>query len=194
MLKIGVTGGIGSGKTTVCKVLETLGYPVFYSDLEAKRIMLENEKAKEGIQNIFGKEAYIDDELNRTYIAEKIFSSPVLKKEINDLIHPLVRKAFKDWSEQQNSPFVFNEAAILFETGSYKQFDHTLLVTAPKPIRINRVLKRDNTTKEEVENRIKNQWDDDKKTPLADFVVHNDDEQLVTIQLLQIIDQLIVKE
>jgi dephospho-CoA kinase len=194
MLKIGVTGGIGSGKTTVCKVLETLDFPVFYSDLEAKRIMLKDEKAKEGIQNIFGKEAYIDDEINRTYIAEKIFSSPELKKQINDLIHPLVRKAFKDWCEKQKSPFVFNEAAILFETGSYKQFDYTLLVTAPKPIRINRVVKRDNTTKKEVENRMKNQWDDEKKIALADFVLHNDDKQLVTTQLLQIIDQLMVKK
>ena len=193
MLKIGVTGGIGSGKSIVCKALEALGYPVFYSDIEAKKLMHQSATAKLGLQNILGEEAYINGELNKAFIATTIFTNPELKNQVNDLIHPLVRSAFTSWASAQNNTLVFNEAAILFETGSYKQFDATLLVTADRETRIKRVMARDHISKEEVETRMKNQWEDEKKIPLADFVIYNDDKKLILPQLITIIETLLKK-
>lgn len=190
MLLIGVTGGIGSGKTTVCKVIETLGYPVFYSDMEAKRIMQENNEARQQIEQLLGRNAYSNGSLNRTYISEKIFSDPELKVQVNAIVHPLVRKSFLEWGALQKSSIIFNEAAILFETGSYKHFDKTILVTAPEKLRVERVINRDNIPQKEVLSRMSNQWDDAKKIPLADFIISNDDEQLVIKQVLNAIEEL----
>lgn len=193
MLKIGVTGGIGSGKSVVCKALEALGYAVFYSDIEAKKLMHQSATAKLGLQNILGEAVYKNGELNKAFIATTIFTNPELKKQVNDLIHPLVRSAFTSWASAQNNTLVFNEAAILFETGSYKQFDATLLVTADRETRIKRVMARDHISKEEVETRMKNQWEDEKKIPLADFVIYNDDKKLILPQLITIIETLLKK-
>lgn len=190
MLLIGVTGGIGSGKTTVCKVIETLGYPVFYSDMEAKRIMQESNEARQQIEQLLGRNAYSNGSLNRTYISEKIFSDPELKVKVNAIVHPLVRKSFLEWGALQKSSIIFNEAAILFETGSYKHFDKTILVTAPEKLRVERVINRDNIPQKEVLSRMSNQWDDAKKIPLADFNISNDDEQLVIKQVLNAIEEL----
>lgn len=187
MKKIGLTGGIGAGKSIVAKVLATMGFPVFFSDTAAKELLSHNESVKKQVVKLFGSSAYIEGHLNKTYLADKIFSDQHLKKELNKIVHPAVRNYFSDWAIKQNSPLVFNEAAILFETGSYKNFDYNILVSAPKSIRIERVKKRDNSSDKEVEARMKNQWNDEKKRELADFEIVNDDSQLLIPQIEKII-------
>lgn len=174
MLKIGITGGIGAGKTAVSKLFIERGFPVFFSDDEAKNLMHQDPVVRQKIKDIFGNKAYTKDGLNRKFIADKIFTNNELKEKINQIIHPAVREAFSKWADEQSSEIVFNEAAILFETGSYTQFDYTILVTAPIETRIERVIKRDNTTEQEIRNRMDNQWTDEEKTILASFVINND--------------------
>lgn len=190
MIKIGITGGIGAGKTTVCKELEKMGYPVFYSDDEAKNLMVENAEVVKQITALFGEDAYIDGQLNRVHLAKQIFTNNKLRESLNQIVHPPVRRAFVEWSEAQDAELVFNEAAILFETGQYKTFDYTVLVTAPTSIRIDRVVKRDNTTPEEVQKRIDNQWSDEEKIKLSSFVIVNDGKREILPQLDQIISQI----
>lgn len=183
MKKIGVTGGIGSGKSTVCSLLEHLGFPVFYSDQEAKRILDSDTGLKSQMISIFGVDVYLNNKLNRPYLAQKIFSDKKNVEKVNALVHPRVRKCFDEWAEKQNSKLVFNEAAILFETEAYKSFDATILITAPEKLRIQRVLKRDSTSELEIISRIKNQWPDEQKIPLATFVIRNDDHHGVLEQV-----------
>lgn len=186
-ITIGITGGIGSGKTTVCKILEHLGYPVFYSDIEAKKNMLENLDLISNIVAAFGAEAYTDKQLNRNFLAKKIFQDPKAKEQLNALVHPTVFQSFEKWRSEQNSPIVFNEAALLFETGSYKRFDQTWLVTADLETRINRVMKRDHITREDVLARINNQLSDVEKLQLTSFQIINDDSELVVPKLLELL-------
>ena len=190
MKKIGLTGGIGSGKSIICDVLKTIGYPVFNSDDEAKLLMVNNQEVIQRIKKIFGNEAYIGTKLNRPYLASKIFNDEHLKSELNNIVHPAVRKAFDNWSKNQKSSLVFNEAAILYETGAYKTFDHTVLVTAPEKLRIERVVARDNTTIKEIKQRINNQWKDEVKKTMASYVILNDDINLVIPQVLKMLDTL----
>lgn len=190
MKKIGITGGIGSGKSIICEVLKVMGYPVFNSDDEAKLLMVNNREVINQIINVFGDEAYIGNSLNRPYLAAQIFNDESLKTALNNIVHPAVRKAFKEWAETQKTTLVFNEAAILFETGAYKTFDHTVLVTAPEAIRIARVISRDKTTIEEVQQRMKNQWKDDVKKELASYVINNDNSTLVIPQVIAMIKHL----
>lgn len=193
MLKIGISGGIGAGKSYIAELLVQMGYPVYSSDLRAKEIMEENEGIALKIQSIFGKKAYKGKELNRTYLAQQIFSNYHLKEMLNRIVHPAVRFDFEDWAEKQSSSVVFSESALLFETGRYKDFDYTVLVTAPLDLRINRIMKRDRISKEEVMKRIESQWDDKKKTPLASFEIENDGKKDV-LQQLKIFLQAIVAE
>jgi len=188
--KIGITGGIGSGKSIICEVLKVMGYPVFNSDDEAKLLMMNNREVINQIINVFGDEAYIGNSLNRPYLAAQIFNDESLKTALNNIVHPAVRKAFKEWAETQKTTLVFNEAAILFETGAYKTFDHTVLVTAPEAIRIARVISRDKTTIEEVQQRMKNQWKDDAKKELASYVINNDNTTLVIPQVIAMVKYL----
>lgn len=190
MKKIGLTGGIGSGKSIVCDIIKVIGYPVFNSDDEAKLIMTNNTTVVEQVKNVFGDEAYIENTLNRPFLASKIFNDEQLKTALNSIVHPAVRKAFDDWALIQQKSLVFNEAAILFETGAYKTFDYTVLVTAPKDIRISRVTNRDNTTIEEVQQRMKNQWEDDVKKELATYIINNDNTTLVAPQVLAMLEHL----
>lgn len=190
MIRVGITGGIGAGKTTVCKEIEKMGYPVFYSDDEAKKLMTDNAEVVQKITELFGKEAYVNRQLNRKHLAQQIFTNENLKEALNQIVHPAVRKAFVQWSETQTAEIVFNEAAILFETGQYKTFDYTVLVTAPSPIRIERVVKRDNTTPEEVQKRINNQWPDEKKIQFASFVIVNDGKRELLPQTEEIIHKI----
>ncbi len=190
MLRIGITGGIGSGKSIVCKVLESLNYPVFHSDIVAKDLLISDQELKQQIIDVFGAEAYLNGELNRNYLAERIFSEPSLRERINELVHPRVRAAFKEFSEKTNSDLVFSEAAILFETGSYKQFDKNILVVAPEEIRIERVMNRDQISRDNVVDRMKTQWSDDKKSELADYIIINDDKTPVLRQIEQILEEL----
>jgi dephospho-CoA kinase len=187
-LKIGVTGGIGSGKSTVCSLIEKFGYPVFYSDLEAKNLMNSNKALMDGIKVLFGNEAYLNGVLNRIHLAKVAFNNQSVLSDLNNLVHPLVRKEFELFCLRNvHKKLIFNEAAILFESGAYKSFDYNILVCANEELRIQRVSERDNVSVSQVKERLKNQWSDDQKVPLADFVVSNNNEALKP-QIEQVIE------
>lgn len=187
-LKIGITGGIGSGKSYVCGIFEKMGYPVFYSDQESKRLTLTNETIRKGLTALLGEEIYVNGELNRDFLATKIFSDDSIRKQVNEIIHPVVRAEFQEWAKQQNTPIVFNEAAILIETGAYKTLDYTVLVTADQEVRIRRTMKRDNTSRESVLARMSKQMEDEEKIKIADFVIYNDEQQPLLAQLEEIVE------
>lgn len=187
MKKIGLTGGIGSGKSIICDILNIMGYPVFNSDNEAKLLMVSDPEVIQQIKDVFGEEAYVGNALNRPYLANKVFKDESLKIALNNIVHPAVRNAFDSWAEKKNAKLVFNEAAILFETGAYKAFDYTVLVTAPEKTRIERVILRDKTTTEEVKLRMNNQWEDEIKKEMASYVINNENNTLVIPQVLKII-------
>lgn len=171
---IGLTGGIGSGKSTVANYIASKGIPVYIADEEAKKIM-ERDDVKQKIQNLFTESILnSDNSLNRKKIAEFVFNNPDKLKELNAIVHPEVRLHFKNWlKEHKNYPFIIKEVAILFETGGNKQCDKVILITAPEELRIERAMKRDNLTKKDILVRIKNQISDSKKKELSDFVVEN---------------------
>jgi dephospho-CoA kinase len=179
MLQIGLSGGIGSGKSTIAKVLEKMGYPVFYSDQVAKRLYDEHPVLQKHLVDLLGPEVYLNGQLNKQFLAEQLFSNAELKAQVSALVHPIVRSVFESWAQQQSSDLVFNEAAILFETGAYLLFDATVLVMAPLEIRIERVQKRDSISREEVLKRIANQWTDAKKMELTPHYIINDGRPLL---------------
>jgi len=186
MLKVGVTGGIGSGKTTVCKEFEKLGIPVFYADDVAKNI-LNSPRIVEKIEAIFGKDVVKNGKVDRKKIATIIFSDKSKKEQLNSIIHPEVANEYKAWLNQhQNYPYTIKEAAILFETGTYKQLDKIILIIADKDTRVQRIIERDNTTEEEVLARMRNQWTDEEKIPLADFIIENNNSSNLAEQLIDI--------
>ena len=171
---IGLTGGIGSGKSTVANYIASKGIPVYIADEEAKKIM-ERDDVKQKIQNLFTESILnSDNSLNRKKIAEFVFNNPDKLKELNAIVHPEVQLHFKNWlKEHKNYPFIIKEVAILFETGGNKQCDKVILITAPEELRIERAKKRDNLTKKDILVRIKNQISESKKKELSDFVVEN---------------------
>lgn len=175
MKVLGLTGGIGSGKSTVAEFFRELGVPVYDSDREAKLLMREDEDIRAEVTALFGKEAYRDDALNRSYISSKVFADPKLLEQLNAIVHPKVRAHFKKWAVAQDAPYVLQEAAILFENGAYKQLDAMILVWAPKESRIHRVMERDNVGRKAVLARMQNQWSDTEKTALADYIIENID-------------------
>lgn len=190
-LRVGITGGIGSGKTYVCQLIRHLGYPVFHADEEARAITESNNLVVEAIKKHFGKNIYIHGKLNRQEVARIVFSDPQQLAKLNAIVHPAVAEYFESWcSKHSNSPLVFKEAAILFETGLYKELDKNILVTAPLDIRIQRVMERDKVTPDEVVARIANQMNDEEKVRLADFTILNDNQNLVLPQVLKILRQL----
>ncbi|MFN4234959.1 MAG: dephospho-CoA kinase [Bacteroidia bacterium] len=187
MKRIGITGGIGSGKSIVCKVFELLGVPVFYADAEAKKLYFDDD-VKETLINKYGKHIYLSDyELNKEKLAEIIFNNPDELKFINKLIHPKVAQVYMQWCEKyKHLPYTLKEAAILFESGAYKEMDKIIAVSAPKEIRIKRIIKRDNFSRSQIEERMKNQWTEEQRLAHADFIIYNDDEQLVLPQIIQL--------
>ena len=192
MIKVGITGGIGAGKSIVSRIIESMGFPVFYSDLESKKITNNHPEVKAGLISLFGQDVYINDELNKPFLAQQIFSSDENRIAVNSLIHPLVRQAFENFViTHQHSPLVFNEAAILFETGSYTNFDVNVLVAADKDIRIDRVMKRDGVSREQVIARMNKQWSDEEKMELADYLIENNDNSAVLAQVESLIQDLI---
>jgi dephospho-CoA kinase len=195
MKRIGITGGIGSGKSIICKVFELLGVPVFYADDEAKKLYY-HEDVKATLVEKYGKEIYTSDgKLNREKLAQIIFSNSEELKFINSLIHPLVAEVYKQWCEKyKHLPFTLKEAAILFESGSYKEMDKVITVSAPKEIRIKRIMKRDNLLRAQIEERMKNQWTEEERLAKADFVIYNNDEQLVLPQIIELHQKLISNE
>lgn len=173
-----MTGGIGSGKSTVARKFNELGVPVYIADDRAKSLMVQNTEIIKGIVKIFGDEAYLDGQLNRAFIAGQVFSDKSLLQKLNNIVHPAVEKDFQSWvleESKSSAKYVIKEAAILFENGGYKKCDYTILVTAPKEERIQRVIERDHTNRQAVLDRIKNQWSDSKKVLLADFIIRNKD-------------------
>jgi dephospho-CoA kinase len=188
MLKIGITGNIGGGKTTVSKIFEVLEIPVFYADDAAKKVMIEDIILVDAIKSAFGNEAYFNDgSLNRKHIASIVFNDEAELSKLNSVVHPAVFRAFDTWVSQiKNAPYVMKEAALLFESTSYKMCDYSIMVTAPLELRIERVLKRDGLTCTEIESRNAKQFSEEKKTQLADFVVRNDDTELVIPQVMEL--------
>lgn len=173
---IGLTGGIGSGKSTVANYIASKGIPVYIADDEAKRLM-ELDEAKQKIQSLFSESIFNKDQtLNRKRIAELVFNNPSKLQKLNAVVHPLVHQHFKNWAkEHENFPFVIKEVAILFETGGNKQCDKVILITAPEDLRIERACNRDNVDRETVLNRMKNQLPEAEKELLSDYVIHNID-------------------
>ncbi|QNL49520.1 dephospho-CoA kinase [Olivibacter sp. SDN3] len=187
MLQIGITGGIGSGKTVVCKIFEVLGYPVFYADKEAQRVMKDDAQLVENIKSTFGEASYLDSgEVNRKFLADVVFHDQIKLAMLNQLVHPATIKAYENWVKEQKTLLVFKEAALLFESGSYKLSDMNVLVTAPLDLRIKRVMKRDNVSKDAVISRVNKQMEDFEKEKLADFVVVNNDQIALIPQVLKL--------
>lgn len=189
MIKIGITGGIGSGKTTVCKIFEELGIPVFYADTVAKEIMITDPVLREGIINTFGSDSYdFSGKLNNKYIARLVFNDQQELAKLNALVHPAVFRAFDSWEDTiaADVPYTLKEAALLFESGSYKMCDKNILVTAPADVKIARVIARDAVTREQVEARMDKQLHDNEKKKMADFLITNDESMPVILQVLEL--------
>lgn len=191
MLKIGITGGIGSGKSIISKIIESMGYGVFNSDRASKEIVAGDPDVRKGLIALFGNNVYTEFGLNREFLARIIFNDDEAREKVNGLIHPKVRQAFEIFASQQTQNLVFNEAAILFETGVYRQFDKMVLVTAPKDLKVERVIARDKLSEVEVMARMDGQWTDERKVPLADFVIINDDQKPVLTQVEELITNLL---
>ena len=173
MIRVGLTGGIGSGKSTIAGFFRSLGIPVYDSDLRAKELMEGNKAVREGIIGLLGPSAYTDGKLNRSHISSRVFADRDLLERLNALVHPVVREDFLHWSQQQRSPYVIQEAAVLIENGAFRGLDRMILVTAPEEERIRRVMSRDSVSREAVMARMKNQWRDADKIPLADYIIEN---------------------
>lgn len=172
---IGLTGGIGSGKSSIAQHIESLGVPVYIADIEAKKI-LETDTVIAKVVALFGEDILDKEKIDKKKIAALVFQDPEKLRKYNNIIHPEVFLHFQNWVKQyENLPLVVKEAAILFESGSYKDCDKIILVTAPKETRIKRVMKRDGVSREAVEQRMPHQWDDEKKKALSDFVIENID-------------------
>lgn len=170
---VGLTGGIGSGKTTIAAIFKKLGIPVYIADNRAKYLMNSSDQIKAKIKELLGVDAYTNEGLNRAYVATKVFDDKNLLSKLNQIVHPEVDKDFKEWYKKQTAFYVIKEAAILFENGGYKKCDYIILVTAPLEERINRVVKRDKVSSLEVLKRINNQWTDMCKISLSDAVIEN---------------------
>jgi dephospho-CoA kinase len=192
MLKIGLTGGIGSGKSTIAKVLEVLGVPVYYADEAAKELMHTNELLKQQLILHFGKETYFEDgQLNRKHLSSIVFNNKEKLELLNSLVHPATIADAKEWFSKQQSPYVVKEAALLFESGTAEGLDYIIGVTAPAALRIKRVMDRDGVTADEVKRRMTSQVDETLKMKLCDFVVHNNEQELLLPQILALHNELI---
>ncbi len=189
MLRIGVTGGIGSGKTFVCHVFEVLGIPVYYADLRTKIIQNFNEEVIEGTKALFGEEAYAaPNQLNREFVAKKVFQDKTKLEALNALIHPKVFEDFDQWCEEYcDSPYILKESALTFETGFNKKLDKVIVVTAPEATRIERVAKRDSfRTEADIRNIIEKQMPESEKVAKADYVLKNDEKSLLLPEIIKL--------
>lgn len=195
MLKIGITGGIGSGKSTVCGLLEKFDVPVYYADDRAKWLMNHQEKLKQQLVEAFGKAVYdTGGNLDRAYLGQLVFNDKTQLERLNSIVHPAVFEDGQAWQEEQAAKgalYTLKEAALLFETGSYKQLDKIIVVTAPEDLRIKRVMDRDGVTEEAVRARMDKQWPDEKKVKMADFVVENIAWETLNIQVADLHEKLV---
>lgn len=186
MLKVGITGGIGSGKSTVCRMFGVLGIPVFSSDDEGKRLLADDPDVRSALIRVFGETVFVDGVLDRRALGALVFNDREALDRLNAIVHPAVRRAFAHWAEQQDAPYVINEAAILVETGAYKQLDHLVVVAAPEQQRIAWVMRRDGVTEEQVRARMDHQTDDASRNAAADSIVVNDGKAMVIPQVLAV--------
>lgn len=191
---IGLTGGIGSGKTSIANYLASKDIPVYIADDAGKKVMQQQE-VLDAIKEEFGGSIFDENKLSRSKLAEIVFNNPEQLKALNNIVHPAVKKDFKKWLQLKNSfPFVVYESAILFESGSYKNFDYIMSVTAPLEIRISRVLERDNTNREQVMNRIKAQWTDEQRVSKSDFVIDNIDFDITKLKVDEVLKILSINQ
>lgn len=186
-LIVGITGGIGSGKTTAASVFEKLGVPIYIADEKARQLTASNDDILAYIKHTYG-DAMFDDTggLKRKALGEEVFGDKDKLNQLNKVIHPIVAADFKQWSAAQSSPYVLKEAAVLFESGTYTDCDYVVLVVAPRETRIQRVIKRSGLSREDIESRMHHQWSDEDKMALSDFVIYNDDEHDLIPQIYEI--------
>jgi dephospho-CoA kinase len=194
MIKIGITGGIGSGKTTVCKIFEVLGIPIYYADDRAKELLESDKNVIKKVKNIFGHDVYNEQgKLDRHRVATIVFNFPEILAEYNAIIHPAVFQDVEKWMLRHTQhDYVIKEAALLFETGSYKMLDKIICVTAPVEKRIERVMLRDKVTEEQVRARMQNQWSDAQKTAMSDYIIYNDGSTPLIRQVLSIHEKILI--
>jgi dephospho-CoA kinase len=191
VLRLGLTGGIGSGKSTVAQIFEVLGIPVYYADIAAKKIMSEDKELRSAITNIFGEQAYENNTLNRKYISSIVFSDPAKLQQLNALVHPATKKDAETWMEQQRSPYAIHEAALIFEAKVSDRLDLVLGVSSPLELRIKRAMERDKVSREEVLKRMAQQLDEELKMSKCDYVLLNDEQQLLIPQVLELHEKLV---
>jgi dephospho-CoA kinase len=193
MLKVGITGGIGSGKSVVTRILQVLGVPVYYADAAAKRLMETDEALKAAIQAHFGEGAYDGQRLNRSWLAAQVFGQPDRIALLNSLVHPVVIADSRRWMQQQTAPYVVKEAALFFESGSAGEMDVIVGVYAPQALRIQRVMRRDGLGRQEVLSRMQQQLDERIKMKLCDVVLRNDEQEMLLPQVLRLHEMLLQK-
>ncbi|MFM2363911.1 MAG: hypothetical protein RLZZ316_2813 [Bacteroidota bacterium] len=191
MYKVGITGGIGSGKTTVAKIFEVLGIPVYYADDAAKRLMNEDPVLKAAIIKAFGENAYTKNTLNRSYLAAAVFNNTEKTALLNSLVHPVTIKDAANWVSRQTSAYTLKEAALIFESGTQTQYDFIIGVAAPKAVRLHRAMQRNNSTKEQVTQRMQNQIEESIKLKLCDAIITNNEVEPLLPQVLQLHQQLL---
>lgn len=186
MIKVGLTGGIGSGKSTVAKVFEVLGIPVYYADDAAKRLMNDDEELKQKIKAQFGESVYTNELLNKKELANIVFNAPEKLEILNSLVHPATLKDAETWMQKKTTAYSIKEAALIFESGAQQNLDYVIGVTAPAPLRILRTMQRDGVTREEVMARMDKQLDEAIKIKLCDFVIKNDEQEMLLPQILDL--------
>lgn len=191
MIRVGLTGGIGSGKSVVAKVFETLGIPVYYADDAAKKLMNTDEELKTAIIKNFGEASYVNGELDRKYMASIVFNDKEKLELLNSLTHPATIRDAEEWIKQQTSPYIIKEAALLFESGADKNLDFVIGIEAPLQLKIKRVMARDGMSEEEIMKRINRQMDEEAKMKRCDFVIINNEQELVIPQVLELHEKFI---
>jgi dephospho-CoA kinase len=191
MIVVGLTGGIGSGKTTIAKSFEALGVPVYIADDEAKALMNQSKVIKRKLIDLFGEMAYFEGKLNRPYLAEKIFNDKSLLSQMNGIVHPKVASHFKRWLNKQSTPYIIKEAAIIFENNLESQYDYIITVVANQDLRIRRIMKRDNASETKIKSIMRNQLSDEEKIKKSDFVITNNTLELAKSQVIEIHQQIL---
>jgi dephospho-CoA kinase len=194
MLRIGLTGGIGSGKSTVARIFEVLGIPVYDADSASKRLMNEDEHLKKNIRKFFGDASYVDGELNRKYLAEEVFNNHEKLSLLNSFVHPATIKDAKQWMEKQHAPYVIKEAALIFESGADKDLDFVIGVRSPLSLRLKRIMERDGVSEEQVKARMNSQMNEEEKLRLSKYVIVNDEQRLLIPQVLELHEKFLAPE
>ena len=191
VLRVGLTGGIGSGKSTVAQIFEVLGIPIYYADISAKKLMNENADLRSSITNIFGEQAYTNNILDRKYISSIVFSDPAKLQQLNTLVHPATKKDGEAWMQEQTSPYAIHEAALIFEAKVSDRLDLVIGISSPTELRIKRAMERDKVSREEVLKRMEQQLEEEVKMSKCDFILINDEQQLLIPQVLALHKKLI---